>query len=931
MQKNQGGTTGGPLVLGREGVFYQEVVGESGMAKAQLAKAYDSKQVEGKWYEFWQSRGYFRLTSKADRPDAPAYCITIPPPNVTGALHMGHALQHSIHDCIARWRRLRGDRVLVVPGTDHAAISTNMQVEKALAEEGISRHDLGREKFVERCWEWTRRYGGQIIEQLKALGCSYDWDRTCFTLDDAYSRAVQEAFVRFHERGWLYRGHRVVNWCPECGSTVSDLEVQHSDHQGKLWHIKYPLVGEEGGIVVATTRPETMLGDTAVAVNSKDPRYAEFHGKKVLLPLMNREIPVICDDELVDPEFGTGAVKVTPAHDVNDFEAGERNELPSVVVIGEDARMTEEAKQYAGLDRYEARHRIVADLEEQGLLVKVKDYEHTIGRHDRCHTVLEPLLSEQWFLSMSELAKMALAVIGGDDPDIRYLPDRFRRYTIEWLESLRDWNVSRQIWWGHRIPAYRCESCGHWLVQVEAPDKCEKCAGAVRQDEDTLDTWFSSALWPFAVLGWPNKSELAEAYEEGIYPTHLMITARDILYLWIVRMVMTSLDFTGKIPFEQVLVHATVLDIEGQRMSKSLGTGVDPLELISSYGSDATRFSLLYQCASDQDIRFGIERTEMARNFCNKIWNASRFVLMNLGESFTPRSHVPQLVRDQGSLAERWILSRYARALHAVDEALGGFEMAEAARALYDFFWSEFCDWFVEISKLPLQAGGEAAHRARQVLWFVLEGTLRALHPFMPFITEEVWQQLPGTGEALIIAAWPKADRQWRSEVAERHFESLAQVVAAARKLRAEQSVPPAQRVRIRVGASAAPARDVLRENEGLILLLARGSDLDLREAGDERPAMAQVVQCMGESVIVSIERSASRRELEEQQARIERTLSRLREEEARLADRLGKAQFLDRAPGEIQSRTRARHAAAREQIRTLEAQLADLAAALER
>ncbi len=899
------------------------------MAKAELAKAYDPKQVEGKWYDYWQSRGYFRLPSKSKRPDAKAYCITIPPPNVTGALHMGHALQHSIHDCIARWRRLRGDRVLVVPGTDHAAISTNMHVEKALAEEGISRHDLGREKFVERCWEWTRKYGGRIIEQLKALGCSYDWDRTHFTLDDAYYRAVQEAFVRFHERRWLYRGHRVVNWCPECGSTVSDLEVQRGDHQGKLWHIKYPLAGEQGAIVLATTRPETMLGDTAVAVHSKDPRYKKSHGKKVVLPLMKREIPVICDDELVDPEFGTGAVKVTPAHDVNDFEAGERNGLPSVVVIGEDARMTEEAKQYAGLDRYEARKRIVADLEEQGLLVKVEDYEYTIGRHDRCHTVLEPLLSEQWFLSMSELAKMALTAIEGEDPEIRYSPNRFRQYTVEWLEKLRDWNVSRQIWWGHRIPAYRCESCEQWMVQVETPEKCAQCGGDVRQDEDTLDTWFSSALWPFAVLGWPDEDELARAYAEEVYPTQLMITARDILYLWIVRMIMTSLDFTGKIPFEQVLVHATVLDIEGRRMSKSLGTGVDPLELIADYGSDATRFSLLYQCASDQDIRFGIERTEMARNFCNKIWNASRFVLMNLDESFTPRSDVPQLVRNQGALAERWILSRYARMLDALNEALESFDMAEAARALYDFFWPEFCDWFVEVSKIPLQAAGEAAERARQVLWFVLEGTLRALHPFMPFITEEVWQQLPRTGEALIVAGWPKADRQWRNEVAERHFESLTQIVVAARKLRAEQNVPPAQRVRIGVTAGATVVRDVLRENEDLIVLLARGTDLDLREASDERPAMAEVVHCMGESVTVSIDRSASRRELEEQQARIERTLSRLREEEGRLANRLGNTQFLKQAPADIQNRTRARQAAAREQIRTLEAQLADLAEAL--
>jgi len=900
------------------------------MAKAEMAKAYDPKQVEGKWYAFWQEQGFFRLPSKADRPDDPAYCITIPPPNVTGALHMGHALQHSIHDCIARWRRLQGHRVLVVPGTDHAAISTNKQVEQMLAEQGVSRHDLGREKFVERCWEWTRKYGGQIIEQLKALGCSYDWERTRFTLDEGYYRAVYQAFVRFYERGWLYRGLRVVNWCPECDSTVSDLEVQHADHQGKLWHIMYPLVGEEGGIVVATTRPETMLGDTAVAVNSQDPRYQALHGKKVMLPLMEREIPVICDDVLVDPQFGTGAVKVTPAHDVNDFEAGERNGLSSVVVIGTDARMTEEAKQYAGLDRYEARERIVADLEAQGLLVKVEEYAYTIGRHDRCHQVLEPLLSEQWFLGMSELAKMALGVIEGDAPEVAYVPDRFRGYTIEWLRNLRDWNVSRQIWWGHRIPAYRCGSCEHWMVQVEAPERCGKCGGEVKQDEDTLDTWFSSALWPFAVLGWPDEEKLAMAYAQEVYPTHLMITGRDILYLWIVRMIMTSLEFTGKIPFQEVLVHATVLDIEGRRMSKSLGTGVDPLELIADYGSDATRFSLLYQCASDQDFRFREERTEMARNFCNKIWNASRFVLMNLGEDFAPAGDVPGLVRERGSLPERWILSRYGEMLETVAGSLKHYEMAEASRALYTFFWSEFCDWFVEMCKPALRAGGEAADRAKQPLCFVLEGTLRALHPFMPFITEEIWQQLPGTGEALIAAQWPGAEAEWREETAERECEALMQVVVAARKLRAEQNVASGQRVSIHVAAESEAARRVLAANEDSLLLLARGSALVLSEEADSRPAMAELVQCLGGAAVVSIEREVSSDELEEQRRRVERELGRLRDEEAKLAKKLENEQFMSKAPETVKSQAKERRAAAAGRVRALEGQLDDLAKSLE-
>jgi len=893
------------------------------MAKREMDKQYDPKKVEGKWYEFWESRGYFRLTPKAERPDAAAYCITIPPPNVTGALHMGHALQHSIHDCIARWRRLCGDRVLVVPGTDHAAISTNMKVEQALAEEGVSRHDLGRDKFVERCWEWTRKYGGQIIEQLKALGCSYDWGRTRFTLDDAYYRGVQQAFVHFHKRSWLYRGHRVVNWCPTCDSTVSDLEVQHTDHQGKLWHIRYPLADGEDGIVVATTRPETMLGDTAVAVHSEDSRYTQFHGKQVVLPLMNRAIPVICDDVLVDPSFGTGAVKVTPAHDMNDFEAGERNGLPSVVVIGTDARMTAEAGPYAGLDRYEARERIVADLQAQGLLVRVEDYTYSVGRHATCRTVLEPLLSEQWFLRMSELARMAREVIEGDDPQVRYLPDRFRGYTIEWLKNLRDWNVSRQIWWGHRIPAYFCQQCGHIMVQLERPPACEKCGGPVEQDQDTLDTWFSSALWPLAVLGWPDEAELRRSFDEEVYPTSLMITGRDILYLWIVRMIMASLEFTDRIPFREVLVHATVLDIEGRRMSKSLGTGVDPLELIANYGSDATRFSLLYQCAAEQDIRFSEERTEMARNFCNKIWNASRFVLMNLGEGFAPSAEAAATVQAEGSLAERWIVSRYGAMLTAVDEALRRYEMAEAARALHGFFWSEFCDWFVEASKPAIQSGGREAERARQTLWFVLEGTLRALHPFMPFISEEIWQQLPGTAEALFAAQWPSAEASWRDEAMEQEFDALMQVVSAARKLRAEQRVPPNQRVAIKVACGR--ARDTLTQDAALVVFLARGSDLTLTADSEQRPAVSEIIECLGETAAVWIERQASREEMAAQAKRVERELDRLRQEEGRLAGKLGNAEFEQKAPEHVRRQAADRLAETQHRAAALEAQLADL------
>lgn len=896
------------------------------MAKRELAKAYQPHAVEQKWYAFWLERGYFKLSARHEKP---TFCITIPPPNVTGSLHIGHALQHSLHDCVARWRRMKGDRVLVVPGTDHAAISTNMKVEQKLAEEGISRYDIGREAFLERCWEWTRHYGGQIIEQLKALGCSYDWDRTRFTLDAAYYRAVLTAFVHFHQRGWIYRGHRVVNWCPTCASTVSDLEVEHLTHSGHFWHIKYPLVGEEGFVIVATTRPETMLGDTAVAVNSQDPRHQHLHGKRVLLPLMEREIPIITDDLLVDPEFGTGAVKVTPAHDLNDFEAGQRNHLPAVVVIGTDGRMTAEAKQYAGLDRYEARKRVLEDLKARNLLVKEEDHEYQVGQHDRCHTVLEPLLSEQWFLRMKELAQLALETIQGETPHVRYTPDRFRGYTINWLENLRDWNISRQIWWGHRIPVYTCTACQRQMVQVETPTRCEACGAAVQQDEDTLDTWFSSALWPFAVLGWPEQVQFKESLADGLYPTHLMITARDILYLWIVRMIMTSLEFTGKIPFEQVLVHPTVLNLEGRRMSKSLGTGVDPLDLIAKYGSDATRFSLLYQCGTDQDIRFGEERTEMARNFCNKIWNASRFALLNFPEDFTPSSGVPERVRREGTLAERWILSRYTAMLAAVDQGLARYEMADAARALYEFFWSEFCDWFVEMSKPALRAGGAVGEGMRQTLWYVLERTLRTLHPFMPFITEEIWQQLGGGGETLMLADWPQAEATWREVEAEQEMEALMQVVVAARKLRTEQNVPPAQRVKILVHTAAHRTHAVLRANQEAVLLLTRGEGLTLAETGVPEQAVAEVVHCFGEAVVVSIAAQVSREELLGQQARLSKDLDRLREEEARLAAKLENQEFTSRAPQAVVEKVQAQLAEAKERREAVARQLAEIARSL--
>jgi valyl-tRNA synthetase len=723
----------------------------------ELPKAYDPKSVEAHWYQFWLEHGYFHADVD---PTRPAYCITIPPPNVTGELHMGHALQHSVHDLIIRWKRMQGFNALCLPGTDHASISTQMKVVQQLAREGLSRYDLGREKFVERCWEWTEKYGGAILNQLKSLGCSYDWRRIRFTLDPGYYRAVLTAFVHFYDRGWIYRGLRVVNWCPECQTTVSDLEVVHKTVESSLWRIRYPAEDGGEGIIVATTRPETMLGDTAVAVSPKDERYQGRVGKRVVLPLVNRVIPIVAD-EFVDPEFGTGAVKVTPAHDPNDFDIGQRHALPSIIVIGKDGRMTAEAGAYAGLDRLEARQQIVATLEAEGLLVSLEPYSHSVGHHDKCDTVVEPLAMEQWFMRMRELADLALQQIR--EGKVGFVPERFTGAEIQWLENIRDWNISRQLWWGQRIPVWTCSACGEVIVQVDPPETCTRCGKeTLEQDPDVFDTWFSSALWPFATLGWPDTTPELEYF----YPTDLMITGRDILYLWIARMMMCSGEFLGKEPFREVMVHPTVMTHEGKRMSKSLGTGIDPLELTAEYGTDATRFGLVYQCGGSQDIRFSRDRLEMSRNFCNKLWNASRFVLMNLGDR--PREQVtgPPAVATDLPLADRWVLSRLERTVAAVNEALQTLAVDDAAQRIYNFVWDEFCDWYVELAKPRLMASSgplpdeEGPHEesnpdVRGVLLYVLERTLRLAHPFMPFITEAIWQSLPGAGESLMIARYP--------------------------------------------------------------------------------------------------------------------------------------------------------------------------------
>ncbi|MFH1571139.1 MAG: valine--tRNA ligase [Gemmatimonadota bacterium] len=837
-----------------------------------LPKQYDPHAVESEWYAFWEKGGYF--TPSRD-PARPSYCITIPPPNVTGELHMGHAIQHAIHDCIIRRKRMQGFSTLCLPGTDHAGIATQMKVEAALMrDEGRTRYDLGREAMLERIWAWREKYGDTIYRQLRTLGCSYDWSRTRFTLDDAYVQAVLTAFQHFHQSGWIYRGTRMINWCPSCGTVISDLETEEVTVQGHLWHLRYP--GLEGGpdVVVATTRPETMLGDTAVAVHPGDRRWREAVGRQVCLPLMERDIPIVAD-EYADPEMGSGAVKVTPAHDPNDYEIGKRHGLEQIQVIGFDGVMTAAAGGFAGQDRSECRRQVLAALEQSGLLVETEDYEHVVPRHDKCGTVIEPLPMEQWFMDMKGLAaKAAPALEAGD---IAYVPDRFRSYAQEWLANIRDWALSRQIWWGHRIPAWYCSACSRAgltplaglerdtalregsfrvsvedgarpIVGVERPKACPDCGGSdLAQDPDVLDTWFSSALWPFATLGWPEPTaDLAY-----FYPTDLMITARDILNLWVLRMAMTSLEFVGQIPFKAVLVHPTVLTRDGRRMSKSLGTGLNPLELVALYGADATRHSLLQQCGTSQDVRFDAEIADnkvqssmsarAGQGFCNKLWNASRFLLMNLEGYAAAAEPVAS-----AELADRWIRSRLANTILQVDEHLEAYRFSEVVRALHDFLWRDYCDWYLELAK-PRLYGGDAAQRrqVQQLLVEVFEQALRLMHPVMPFVTEALWQALPlGTERppSIMVAPWPQAAGDHRDDGSEAEMAYLQEIITAARTIRSELSVPPGRSVALVLSVADPAAAQILTRHQRYLEVLVGAAEVAIGAALAQPPQSGSAV-----------------------------------------------------------------------------------------
>ena len=871
------------------------------MSDAPLEKTYDPQAIEKKWYTFWDDAGYFRPESN---PDGKPFSVTIPPPNVTGELHMGHALQHAIHDTIIRWRRMQGHRTLCLPGTDHAGIGTQMKVEERIQqEEGKTRHDIGREEMLLRIQAWKENYGNTILRQLRDLGCSYDWSRERYTMDEGYVRAVLQTFVRFYERGWIYRGRRIVNWCPQCESVVSDLELEENEVNGHLWHIRYPGIEGDHEVVVATTRPETMLGDTGVAVHPSDERWQDAIGKQVRLPLMDRPIPIVAD-EAADPEMGSGAVKVTPAHDPNDYEIGQRHDLAEIQVIGLDGRMTEEAGHYAGQDRYECRKAVVAELEEQGLLTQIDDHAHAVPHHDRCGTVIEPLLLEQWFVAMRDLADSILPTLR--EERITYVPDRFRQYSIEWLENIRDWCISRQIWWGHRIPAWTHKQTGEIKVQIEPPEDPQN----YEQDPDVLDTWFSSALWPFATLGWPDETEDLAIY----HPTDVMITDRQILYLWVIRMIMTATEFVKEIPFRTVIVHPTVQTRDGRRMSKSLGTGIDPRELIDRYGADATRLSLLYQCGSSQDIRFdaGVVDnhledspvTESCRNFCNKVWNASRFVLMNLSDRDLEDPALLSPSSSPSDPADRWILSQYHRTIDAVSRALEINRFDEASRTLYEFVWNSYCDWYVELAKVRLNGeDAEARGEVQNVLATVLEGTLRMLHPMVPFISEELWQQCPHHGEALIVASWPEVDPTRFDDESEAQMGLIQEIVGAVRNIRGTMHIPPAKRADLFVKMPDEERRAIVTSAADSIRELARVDQIEIAAETERPPASGTAV--LGDTeVYVPL---AGLIDLGVERQRQEKELDRLSKALLGLDKKLSNDKFLQNAPAEVVENERRR------------------------
>ena len=871
---------------------------------SELPKTYDPKSVEDKLYKFWVDSGFFHAEVN---PDKKPYTIVIPPPNVTGQLHMGHAFDETLQDILIRTKRMQGYEALWMPGTDHAGIATQIKVEENLRkEEGLTRYDLGREEFLKRVWAWKDKFGNRIISQLKKLGTSCDWDRERFTMDEGCSKAVREVFVNLYNKGLIYKGHRIINWCPHCATALSDAEVEYETQPGKLWHIRYPLADGSGDLVVATTRPETFMGDTGVAVNPNDERYKHLIGKTCILPIMNREIPIF-GDEYVDMEFGTGCVKVTPCHDPNDFEMGQRHDLEQILVFNEDATVNANGGKYEGMDRYECRKAVVKDLEEGGWLVKIEDHEHNVGTCYRCGTTVEPMTSAQWFVKMAPLAKPAMDVV--NEGKTKFVPDRFSKTYLRWMENVHDWCISRQLWWGHRIPAFYCEDCGEMTVSKTDVCTCPKCGGThIRQEEDVLDTWFSSALWPFSTLGWPDKTKELEYF----YPTSTLVTGYDIIFFWVARMIFSGVEHMGETPFKTVYIHGLVRDAQGRKMSKSLGNGIDPLEVIDQYGADALRFTLATGNSPGNDMRFSDERVQASRNFCNKIWNASRFIQMNLTIDKDKAVELPAEL----ALEDKWILSKFNTLVADVTRNIDQYELGLAASKLNDFIWENFCDWYIEIAKTRLQTGDE---NVQKVLCYVLSGAMQLLHPFMPFITETIWQALPHEGLSVMVSKWPEYDEKLNFSVEEAQMESLMDAVRAIRNRRAEMNVPPSKKAKVLI---LTEKKDTFSAGAGFFPKLAYASEIELIDAVPADAAKmasvvtgdAQLYMPMGDLI-----------DFEAERARLGKEKKKVEDDIAFVMKKLNNPKFVDKAPENVVAAEREKADKLREHLAKLEESIAAL------
>ena len=876
----------------------------------ELEKTYNPSAIEGKLYQKWLDKKYFHAEPN---PNKKPFTIVMPPPNITGQLHMGHALDNTMQDILTRYKRMQGYEALWQPGTDHAAIATEVKVIESLKKQGIEKDDLGRDGFLEKCWDWRKEYGGKIINQLHKLGSSADWDRERFTMDEGCSRAVQEVFIKLYEKGYIYKGSRIINWCPVCKTSISDAEVLHEDQDGFFWHINYPIAGEEGRFVeIATTRPETLLGDTAVAVNPEDERYRDLVGKTLKLPLTDREIPVIADS-YVDKEFGTGCVKITPAHDPNDFEVGKRHGLAEINIMNDDATINLPGSKYHGMDRYEARKAMVEDLKELGLLVKVVPHAHAVGIHDRCKTTVEPMVKPQWFVKMEEMAKPAIEAL--KTGELKFVPESFGKTYLHWLEGIRDWCISRQLWWGHRIPAYYCDGCGEIMVGEEKPAACPKCGcSRLTQDEDTLDTWFSSALWPFSTLGWPENTKDLEYF----YPTDVLVTGYDIIFFWVIRMVFSGIEQTGKVPFHTVLIHGLVRDSQGRKMSKSLGNGIDPLEVIEKYGADALRMTLLTGNAPGNDMRFYWERVENSRNFANKIWNASRFIMMNMEKAPNARAELTDL-----TMADKWILSKANALAKEVTDNIDRYELGIALQKVYDFVWEEFCDWYIEMVKARLWSDEDTTKEAAVwTLKTVLIQSLKLLHPYIPFVTEEIFCNLQEEEESIMISAWPVYRPEWDFPQEEHEVETMKEAVRSIRNVRASMNVPPSKKAKVYVVSQKQEVLDIFERGKAFFAMLGYASEVALQKdkAGIGDDAVSAVIHqaniYMPFAELVDLEKEIGRLKKEEE---------RLSKELARVDGMLNNEKFVSRAPKDKIDQEKEKQAKYRQMMEQVKERLAQL------